>query len=251
MLSRTTPESPAHSAGIADALMLVLLDNASARPSLDRTRRRRAVAAAALLDLAAACRIRPAGTDDPAPEGTLVVLAGPELHDPIATPALDALTRRPMTPGAAISELARHTEDRLLAALVESGLIVEIRLQPSVSGPAGIAGRRPRRSDRYAWLLTDRGPSAAVRDELLAVLVDGEPVRPATAALITLLHAVDGLHDLLSLEPRVWPTVELMAAEIASGGWVLGSPQSPTEPEPTLAEVNLAVTTAAVCSALR
>lgn len=225
--------------------MLLLLDNASARPSLESARRRRALAASVLLDLALACRLRPSEPGDDVVAGTLVVLAGPTLDDDVMAPALQVLSRRPLTPAAAITELARHTEDRVLASLVDSGCAVELQLQPSFSGPVGINGRRWRRSDRQAWLLTDRGPAAAVRDELLAVLVGGSPVRPVTAALIAVLHAVDGLHELLSLDPRAWPQVDAMAAEIAGAGWVLG------DAEPSLAEVNLAVCTAAVCAALR
>jgi len=45
-------------AQIAEELYLLLLDNASAQPALDRQRRERVVAAAVLLDLAYACLIR-------------------------------------------------------------------------------------------------------------------------------------------------------------------------------------------------
>ena len=75
--------------------MQVLLDNASAQPLLDVTPRRRMLAAATLLDLALACRLRPATPEDPVPEDALVVLAGPSLaEDPVLGPALDLLARR-------------------------------------------------------------------------------------------------------------------------------------------------------------
>src|SRR6478609_7054780 len=47
-------------AQIAEDLFLLLLDNASAQPGLDRARRERVLSGAVLLDLALACRIRPA-----------------------------------------------------------------------------------------------------------------------------------------------------------------------------------------------
>jgi hypothetical protein len=46
-------------AQIAEDLFLLLLDNASAQPGLDHPRREKVLSAAALLDLAHACRIRP------------------------------------------------------------------------------------------------------------------------------------------------------------------------------------------------
>ena len=51
-------------AQIAEDLFLLLVDNATAQPSLDRPRRERVLAAAVLLDLALACRIRPSGPGD-------------------------------------------------------------------------------------------------------------------------------------------------------------------------------------------
>ncbi|MCV7191991.1 GPP34 family phosphoprotein [Mycolicibacterium brumae] len=231
-------------ADIADALMQLLLDNATARPLLETAQRRRALAAATLLDLALACRIRPATEADEVPDGSLVVLAGPDPEDAVLAAALRLLSSTPLTPAAAVTRLARNTEERVIAGLRDSDRVAELRLRPSFSGPAVISGRRLRRSDRRAWLLRDRGTAAALREELLTVLVDGAPVRPPTAALIAVLYSVDGLHDLLSLEPRVWLIADERAAEIASATWVLNGE------EPSVPEMNLAVTAAAVCGAL-
>lgn len=231
-------------ADIADALMQLLLDNATARPLLETAQRRRALAAATLLDLALACRIRPATEADEVPDGSLVVLAGPDPEDAVLAAALRLLSSTPLTPAAAVTRLARNTEERVIAGLRDSDRVAELRLRPSFSGPAVISGRRLRRSDRRAWLLRDRGTAAALREELLTVLVDGAPVRPPTAALIAVLYSVDGLHDLLSLEPRVWLIADERAAEIASATWVLNGD------EPSVPEMNLAVTAAAVCGAL-
>ena len=69
-------------ARIAEDLLLLLLDNASAQPGLDRAKRKRLLAAAVLLDLAYACRVRPALPQEPVPPGRLVALAGPPPLDP-------------------------------------------------------------------------------------------------------------------------------------------------------------------------
>jgi hypothetical protein len=85
-------------ARIAEDLLLLLLDNASAQPGLDRSRRDRVLTAAALLDLAHACRIRPAVDSEPVEAGRLVVLNGPDPHDPVLAPVLQLLLRRRCSP---------------------------------------------------------------------------------------------------------------------------------------------------------
>jgi hypothetical protein len=95
----------------------------------------------------------------------------------------------------------------------------------------------------YAWPLTDRSRVAAARAALTAALFDEQCPDPTTATIISLLHAVNGLGAIFSLDQRGWEWVHDRAGDIASGSWV-------TEPEPGLAEVNLAVTTAALRHAL-
>ncbi|MGH3555505.1 MAG: GPP34 family phosphoprotein, partial [Mycobacterium sp.] len=96
-------------ARIAEDLLLLLLDNASAQPGLDRTRRERILTAAVLLDLAHACRIRPAVDSEPVEAGLLVVLSGPDPGDPVMAPALQLLLRRPISPAVAIAKLRHDT----------------------------------------------------------------------------------------------------------------------------------------------
>ena len=96
----------------------------------------------------------------------------------------------------------------------------------------------------YAWPLTNRERvAAAARTDLLSALFDGRPPTPTTAAIVTVLHAADGLGALLSLNERGWRWVHARATEIASGSWVDEYPTA-------LAEVNLAVTASALRSAL-
>lgn len=218
-------------AQIAEELLLLLLDNASARPGLDRARRDRVLSAAVLLDLAYACRIRPAMDGERVPTGQLVVLAGPDLHDPLLNPALRLLSERPLTPEAAMSRLRRRTESDVLTYLETTGQIRRIRL------------RTKRINKPYAWPLTDRTRVEAARAAMLAALFDRECPKAHTAAVITLLHAVDGLGSLLSLNDRGWRWVHTRASEIASGSWV-------DECDAKLPDVNLAVTTTAVRPAL-
>lgn len=218
-------------ARIAEDLLLLLLDNASAQPGLERTCRERVLAAATLLDLAHACRIRPAVDNEPVAAGRLVVLNGPDPGDPVLAPALQLLLRRPVTAAGAIAKLRRVTEAAVLAQLERTGQIQRVRLQ--VNGF--------KRS--YAWPLVDRARAAEVRAALTHALFEHHDPQPATAAIISLLHFVDGLGAVFSLNDRGWQWVRARAGDIASGGWV-------AQNTPQLAEVNLAVTTAAVRPAL-
>jgi Golgi phosphoprotein 3 (GPP34) len=218
-------------AQIAEDLLLLLLDNASAQPGLDRSRRQRVLSAAVLLDLAYACRIRPAMGGDPVQAGRLLVLSGPDTGDPVQDLALQVLARRPMKPATAMAKLSRDVEPRLLAELERAGQIRPVR----------VGGKRFSRT--WTWPLTDRTRVNRARAALLSALFDGQSPAPSTAAIISLLHAVDGLGALLSLNERGWRWVRDRAGEIASGSWV-------QESSPQLPDINLAVTTSAVRSAL-
>ncbi|MDV3132159.1 GOLPH3/VPS74 family protein [Mycobacterium sp. 29Ha] len=214
-------------AQIAEDLLLLLLDNASAQPGLERHRRERVLAAAVLLDLAYACRIRPAMAEDAVEPGRLIALSVPGVMDPIAESAFQLLQRRPLRPAAAVKKLSKRTADDLTHYLEQTGQIRRIRLQSN------------RLTHPYAWPLTNRQRVDQARSALLAALFDRRPPAPVTAAIITLLHAVDGLGALLSLNDRGWRWVHARAGEIASGSWIDESPTS-------IREVNLVVTASAL-----
>jgi hypothetical protein len=218
-------------AQIAEDLFLLLLDNASAQPALESPRRERVLSGAVLLDLAHACRIRPAVAGESVEPGRLVALAVSGPTDPVVEPALRLLQRQPLRPATALKRLSKHTQDDLTAYLEWTGQIRRIRLQSK------------RFSHPYAWPLTSRDRVSLARSALLAALFDRKPPTPATAAIVSLLHAVDGLGALLSLNDRGWRWVHARAGEIASGSWIDEYPTA-------LPEVNLAVTASAVRQAL-
>jgi Golgi phosphoprotein 3 (GPP34) len=184
-----------------------------------------------LLDLAYACRIRPAMAGEPVETGRLVALSAPGPMDPVVAPAFELLRRRPLRPATAVKRLSKHTEENLANYLEYMGQIRRVRLNSKRFGHP------------YAWPLTNRDRVAHARSALLASLFDRRPPAPPTAAIISLLHAVDGLGALLSLNDRGWRWVHGRAGEIAMGSWVDEYPTA-------LPEVNLAVTASAVRPAL-
>jgi Golgi phosphoprotein 3 (GPP34) len=218
-------------AQIAEDLFLLLLDNASAQPGLDHPRREKVLSAAVLLDLAHACRIRPAMAGEPVEPGRLVALSAPGPMDPVVAPAFELLQRKPLRPETAVKRLSKDAEQNVIIWLEYTGQIRRVRLNSK------------RFSHPYAWPFTNRDRVGNARSALLAALFDRRPPTPTTAAIISLLHAVDGLGALLSLNDRGWRWVHGRAGEIAMGSWVEESPTA-------LPEMNLAVTASAVRAAL-
>jgi hypothetical protein len=218
-------------AQIAEDLFLLLVDNACAQPGLDHARRARVLAGAVLLDLAHACRIRPAMASEIVETGRLVALSGQGPMDPVVAPAFELLARRPLRPATAVKRLSKDVEQNLINYLQYLGQIRGVRLDSSRFGRL------------YAWPLTSRERVGRARSALLAALFDRRPPAPPTAAIISLLHAVDGLGALLSLNDRGWRWVHARAGEIASGSWVDEYPTG-------LPEMNLAITASALRAAL-
>ncbi|KAA0110170.1 GPP34 family phosphoprotein [Mycolicibacterium sp. P1-5] len=217
-------------ARIAEDLLLLLLDNGAAQPGVEPSILQRLLAAAVLLDLAYDCRVRPALPGEPVPSDHLIALAGPPPLDPVVRPALTLLQEAPVTPAAAIGKLRKHTGDLVIDQLLRTGQLHQIALSQ----------HRFRRNS-YAWPLASRARVDTARSAMLSTLFDGNRPDPVTATVISLLHTISCLGSVLSLNDRGWQWVGDRASEIASATWV---------DDAKLAEVNLAVTTAAVRPAL-
>ncbi len=212
-------------ARIAEDLSLLLLDNPSAQPQLERLPLTRVLAAALILDLAYDCRVRPALPEDPVAPGLLVALAGPAPLDPAVRPTLALLAQGPLSPVAAIAKLRKHAEDDVLDQLLRTGQIHQVTLST----------HRLRRNT-YAWPVKNRERVNAVRAAVLAALSGGRP-DAVTAAVISLLHRVGGINAALAVNDEG----ARRANDIASSRWGDGS---------LTAEVNLALTAALVLPAL-
>ncbi|MGV9803225.1 GOLPH3/VPS74 family protein, partial [Mycobacterium sp. NPDC003449] len=196
-------------AQIAEDLFLLLLDNASAKPALDRRRRERVLSAAVLLDLAYACRIRPAMAGEPIEAGRLVALAGDWPVDPVADTAFELLRQRPLPVETLLHRIGKHIQPTLELHLERVGQIRRVRMP----------GKGLARST-YCWPLTSRDRVSRIRAALLGALFEGQAPVPAIAAIICLLHAVDGLGAVLSLNERGWRWVHARSTEIITGSWV-------------------------------
>lgn len=217
-------------ARIAEELLLLLLDNESAQPLLDRNRRGRLLAAALLLDLAYDCRVRPAVAGDPVPPGHLIALAGPPARDPAVRPALALLEQGPLTPRAAIARVRKHAEDDVLDQLLRTGQIHQRQL----------SSHRLRRNT-YTWPLSDTRRVGDARATIHAVLFEHRRPDPVTAVVIALLYRCGALTAVLGFSEDGARAAATRAEEITFTGW---------GPGPDTGEVNLAMTAAAVLPAL-
>ena len=218
-------------AQIAEDLFLLLLDNATAQPALERQRRERVLAAGVLLDLALACRVRPSAPGDAVEQGRLIALQAGTATDPVGESAFALLQKQPLSPSRAVTKVSKGVQDTVAVHLERLGQISRVRVPSTRFNPL------------YAWPMTRRERVAAARTDLLSALFDRRPPTPVTAAIITVLHSADGLGALLSLNDRGWRWVHSRATEISSGSWVDEYPTA-------LPEVNLAVTASALRSAL-
>ena len=218
-------------ARIAEDLLLALLDNESAQPRLQRSRLGRVLAAALILDLALGCRVRPALPGEPMPPGTLVALTGPVPMDPAVRPALAMIEQGAITPAAAIGKLRKRAEDDVLDQLLRTGQLHQIQLSK----------QHLLRRNTYAWPMHDRTRVDGVRAAMTAALVGAQRPDIVTATVIALLAAVDGLGPALGLDAERAREAGQRAAGVTFGSWADGS---------DTAQVNLAVTAAAVLPAL-
>ena len=213
-------------ARIAEDLLLLLLDNSAAQPQLDRSRLTRVLAAAVILDLSYDCRVRPALPTEPVEPGRLLALEGPVPLDPAVRPTLALLAQGPITPVAALAKIRKHAEDDVLDQLLRTGQIHQV----------GLSTHRLRRNT-YAWPVKNRSRVDAVRYAAQAALSGQRQPDAVTAAIISLLYRVGGLNAALDIND----------ADLRRAGDIT---VGPSDAGSNTAEVNLALTAAAVLPAL-
>jgi hypothetical protein len=161
----------------------------------------------------------------------LVALQAGGATDPVVEPVFQLLQSQSLSPSRAVAKISRDVQENVAVHLERLGQIRRVRVASKRFAPV------------YAWPLIHRERVAMARTDLLSALFDRRPPTPATAAIVTVLHAADGLGALLSLNDRGWRWVHSRATEIASGSWVDEYPTA-------LPEINLAVTASVLRSTL-
>lgn len=192
---------------IAEDLLLLLLDDESGGPIVDGTRLPRVLAGAVLLELALDGYVTPADDGEDVRKGRLAVRREDRPGDAILARAVAVVreARRPMKPEAAIEKLDVEVRAAVFERVLERGWVREDRRR--------VLGLFPTRS----WPAVDESRERDVRRELSSVLIDGLDPAPRTAALISLLSAVDAAGKAFPDADR--KSIRKRAKDIAEGDW--------------------------------
>jgi hypothetical protein len=191
---------------IAEDLVLLLLDDESGKFT-NATYLDTGIGGALLIELALAetvdvvkgsgmwarAKVRPTG------------LAAPS--DPVLAEALSVIAEKERTAEDLVGRLGKRRHDQLLDRLRERG-IVEAREDR-------VLGLIPRRR----WPSVDSTHEAGVRRELGDVLVRGVTPAERTAALISVLSALDLAHKVVDRESAPAREIKKRAKEVAEGEW--------------------------------
>ncbi|MDI6629575.1 MAG: GPP34 family phosphoprotein [Rhodococcus sp. (in: high G+C Gram-positive bacteria)] len=191
---------------IAEDLLLLLLDDDSGKPLADSTKLPRVLAGALVVELAMTGSLRITGPDEQIKKDHVVV-AGSTPGDDLLRRVFDlvASASRPMKPQKVIEKSQKNLAKELAARLVAQGFVTEKKDK--------VLGLFP----TTTWPAQDTSREKVLRDALRSALVDGTTPSPHTAALISLISAVDLTHKVI--EDADKKLLKRRAKEIAEGEW--------------------------------
>lgn len=191
---------------IAEDLLLLLLDDDSGKPLADSTKLPRVLAGALVVELAMIGSLRITGLDEQITKDHVVV-AGSRPEDEFLRRVFDlvASASRPMKPQKVIEKSQKNLAKELAARLVAQGCVTEKKDK--------VWGLFP----TTTWPAQDTSREKVLRDALRSALVDGTTPSPHTAALISLISAVDLTHKVI--EDADKKLLKRRAKEIAEGEW--------------------------------
>ncbi|QBJ97392.1 GPP34 family phosphoprotein [Rhodococcus sp. ABRD24] len=191
---------------IAEDLLLLLLDDESGDLLVDGTKLPRVIAGAVLLELAFEGYATPAGPEDEVKKGRLAIRRDDRPDDPILARTLDRIRESgSLKPEAAIEKFDTELRTAVFERVIDRGWVQESRRK--------VLGIFPVK----AWPPVDESHEREIRRELEGVLVEGLDPRPRTAALISLLSAVDAAAKVFPGADR--KVIRKRAKEIAADEW--------------------------------
>jgi hypothetical protein len=190
---------------MAEDLLLLLVDDRTGRFLVDSTKLDNVLAGAVLVELVTIERVGfpPAGAG--VKRGRMVALDPTPPGDPVLAGALATIAAsRPAKPEQLIAKLRKRLRATLLERLTAAGA-----LRPSTRRVLGIPWRT-------TWPSGDSSHKRELRARLEDVLVAGETPDGRTAALVSLLAAVNAAPNTVGGDKK---TVRGRAKEIADGDW--------------------------------
>lgn len=195
----------------ADLLLLAYADD-TGKPVLDSTKLNAALAGATVLELTALGVLDVADELGPVRPGRMFRVPGRPAPDPLLDEVADVCHNS--KPKDAISAIAGVSSFKDRAGRIKDALLHRLAAEGVLrQEKAKVLGL----FETSRWPTADPSYERALVDRIGAVLVGGEQPDPRTAALISLLSAVD-------LAPKVLPgadkrQVRARAKEIAEGSW--------------------------------
>ncbi|MDN5893146.1 MAG: GPP34 family phosphoprotein [Nocardioides sp.] len=190
---------------IAEDVLLLLLDDETGR--LESTHYDPLLGGAVLLELAMSgnLEVRKAGAWSSAKVQVLTDGRRPESD--VLRDGLHTVQEKERTAQDLVNRIGKGLKDRLLAGLVERGVV---RLDEDK-----VLGLFPRKR----WPAVDSGHEDEGRREISAALINGVTPDEHTAALIALLHSVDRAHRTVDNQGTPGRQVKARAKEISEGEW--------------------------------
>ncbi|MEW2015572.1 GPP34 family phosphoprotein [Rhodococcus sp. BS-15] len=191
---------------IAEDLLLLLLDDDSGKPLADSTKLPRVLAGALVVELALSGSLRITGPGEQIKKDHVVV-AGELPAEPVLRRVFDlvASASRPMKPQKVIEKSQKNLSKELVARLVAQGFVTEKKDK--------VWGLFP----TTTWPARETSHEKVLRDSLRSALVDGTTPSPHTAALISLISAVDLTHKVIVDADK--KQLKHRAKQIAEGEW--------------------------------
>lgn len=191
---------------IAEDLLLLLLDDDSGKPLADSTKLPRVLAGALVVELAMNGSLRITGPGEQIKKDSVVVAGAPPA-DVLLRRVFDlvASASRPMKPQKVIEKSQKNLSKELVGRLVAQGFVTENKDK--------VLGLFP----TTTWPARDTSHEKVLRDSLRSALVDGTTPSPHTAALISLISAVDLTHKVIVDADK--KLLKQRAKQIAEGEW--------------------------------
>ena len=190
---------------IAEDVLLLLVDDATGRFLVDSTKLDNVLAGAVLVELATTERLGFASEGTRFKRGRMVVVNSAPSGDLVLDRALASVAAsRPAKPEQLVAKVRKRLRATLLERLTATGV-----LRRSTRKVLGVL-------PRTTWPAVDSSHKRELRDRLQNVLVLGATPDSRTAALVSLLAAVNAAHKLVNGDKKA---IRARAKDIAAGDW--------------------------------
>ena len=190
---------------IAEDVLLLLVDDATGRFLVDSTKLDNVLAGAVLVELATTERLGFASEGTRFKRGRMVVVNSAPSGDLVLDRALASVAAsRPAKPEQLVAKVRKRLRATLLERLTATGV-----LRRSTRKVLGVL-------PRTTWPAVDSSHKRELRDRLQNVLVVGATPDSRTAALVSLLAAVNAAHKLVNGDKKA---IRARAKDIAAGDW--------------------------------